>query len=155
MPRVPAKRNRQELVNEIDIKGMMESLSPAHIERISKMAWGQAVGIRDMNRALMDGTYKNFAFRKKQKALVEFMAGVIASQEFQVRLTQWGMDNPGDLFKMFLTTVPKEAEVTVNHEGGVVLLLGKMDSIEDWQREIAGNPEGNVIDVTPNGVDTE
>lgn len=149
MPRWPAKQDRKQLVNEIDVKGMIENASPELIDRLAKHAWGQATGIREMSRAMMDGTYRKFAFRKKQRALVEFMAGLISAQEFQVRLTAWALENPGDFFKMFLTTVPKEAEITVNHEGGVVLLVPKMNSIEEWQKEIAEKKDQDVIDVTP------
>jgi hypothetical protein len=139
------KKDRLELVNEVDVGSMYEKLGPREIEQISKTAWGQAIGVRILQRSIQDKTYNKMNYRRKQKAIVEFMAGLIVDPCFQVRFTEWVMEHPGDAMKMFLTTVPKEAEVTVNHEGGVVLLVPKMDSIEDWQKEMAQQ----TIDVTP------
>ncbi len=128
------------------LTGLMD-LDPDEIRRIAQSAWGHAVGLRDAQKAISTKEWNKLGFRKRQKAILEFSAGIIESTQYQCRYTQWCLENPGDAMRMFLSTVPKEVQATVTVEGNVVLLPAKMGSVQEWLSEV--KVAENVIDVEP------
>lgn len=133
------KSQRKQMIKEIDTDRMVKSFDPELVQRVAKKAWGSSREVRDLQGKLMEpAKFNRLKTRDKIQAVVGFMLGVAESQEFQEQMTHWALENPGDVMKMIVSMAPREAEITHNHEGGVVLLLGKMDSIEDWQKEVAG-----------------
>ena len=132
------KRARKGLIGQVDTKNMVESVGEDLSARVAKKAWGSSREVRDLQGKLIEpARFNRLTYRDKIKAVVGFALGIAESQEFQERFAGWALENPGDVMKMIVSMAPREAEITHTHEGGVVLLLGKMESIEDWQKEVA------------------
>lgn len=148
----PRKDKRGTQVNDISaasVGSLVDAmdLNPDEVKRIAQSAWGQAVGLREGQKYLSSKQWNSLNFRKKQKAILEFSAGIIESARYQERYAQWCLENPGDAMRMFLSTVPKEVQATVTVEGNVVLLPAKMASVQDWLSEVKVSE--TVIDVEP------
>lgn len=131
-------KQRQKKIEEVDADGVVDAFDKELVQRVSRKAWGSSPELKEYQEGLVNRRFSKMNYRDKVKAVVGFLLGVAESQEFQEEMTNWALNNPGDVMKMIISMAPKEAEITHTHEGGVVLLIGKMDSIEDWQKEIAG-----------------
>jgi hypothetical protein len=133
-----------------------EGITDEEILDISRDAWGQAQAIGTANNIVKKLGWNGLTLPKKQKAILEFQAGIIKSPQFQYRYTKWGLENPGDMMRLFMSSIPKEAQITVTHEGNVVLLPAKMGSVQDWLTEVKANPDGEAeSNSTPIDVEAE
>ena len=130
------RRSRREQINTVDGPSMVDKFDVVTVNNISKRAWGGALGLRQAQEKITRAKWGALNHREKIKAVTSFLMGIVESQEFQFECAKWALGNPGDVMKMIVALAPKEAEVTVTHEGGVVLLPAKMASIEEWQAEV-------------------
>ena len=157
-----SREDKKKFLESVDGDGLKAALEKkgfdpdpegCDVVAISKEAWGQSLTLQDARKRQMDRGQKSgwsgMTLREKQQAILEFNSGIISNMAFQVRYTQWCLEHPGDAMRLYYSTIPKEAQITVSHEGNVVLLPAKMRSVQDWLTETKDNPDGDAVDVVP------
>ena len=129
----------------------MADLSEEDISKIADVAWMES---RMANCIIRNGegrghpsSWASCNARTKQRAVVDFVGSVFVSHEFRKRFVKAALEDPLTVAKLYFSTLPKDVEVSVNQQVGIVILPGKAGSVADWMEMAKGEKviDGEVI----------
>ena len=140
----PSRKKRLELLNDIPEETF---------HAISKVAWEEA---RIANAILKRGQFEpgskkqHWEFlgtRQKQKALMDFFAGVMTSEPFRDNLVKEMIARPMEVMKIYASTIQKDVEVNFNQQTAIVILPGKAGNVAQWMEMAKGvkDIDGEVV----------
>lgn len=136
------KRNAEEKQKE-----RKELLSDVRLDELAHRIWKQSqVAQRRLNQRTMvyqsNGIAKEYGAlnaRDRAKVAADFISNVTGIQEYRKAYIQWAVENPGQHMKLQVAIMPKEIEVDVNANMGVIVLPAKMGSVREWEQAAIGN----------------
>lgn len=138
-------KQRLELVNEVEYGELAE---------ISNEAWKSARSVISKN--VGNKPFKEFSIRDKQKVVASYLYAHLESYQFREAVSKWAIENPGDMMKMVVSSLPKEIETTVHHDGSIVVVPARMGNVQDWLKAAGEETvEGEVVDAVPEETDPQ
>lgn len=141
-------------VHTVDRHGQriaMADMSEEEIGKIADVAWMDS---RMANLIIKNGegrghpaSWASCNARDKQRAVVDFVGSVFISHEFRKRFVKAALEDPLTVAKLYFSTLPKDVEVSVNQQVGIVILPGKAGSVADWMEMAKGEKviDGEVV----------
>ena len=134
---------------------LIKDIPEERFQAISKVAWHEA---RVANAILKRGewrkpgekteTWERLGTRTKQKAVMDFYAGILTSEEFRTAMVKEAIARPIDAMKIYVSTIPKDVEVNVNqNQMAVIVLPGKAGGVAQWMDMVNGSKaiDGEVV----------
>ena len=121
---------------------------------ISEEAWRDArvansILLKNQDRTMgaKGSTWDKLNTRQKQKAHMDFFAGVMKTPEYREALVKEMIARPLEVLKIYVSTIPKEVEMNINQQTAVVILPGKAGNVEEWMKMAKGHKDidGEVV----------
>lgn len=142
---------RQGLIKDVD-PGELAALAG----EVAHKAW-QNVSImkahQHKNYISHNGPDANVPFswlsiRQKQRAMSDWMLAISATHAMRCAYAEAALQDPMTHMKIVVSLMPKELEVQVNGQVGIVVLPAKMGSTKQWVEVATGEKEvkGEILD---------
>lgn len=99
-----------------------------------------------------DGTlsFTKMNYKDQLRVTANVLVNLMAQPTYLEALAEWAHREPGQLAKMVVGMMPKEVEIDINQNIGIVVLPAKAGSVSDWMDMVNGT---KVIDAEAIGTE--
>ena len=148
------RQDRLDLLQDVDKPQVEGEVSDKHLQ-VAKTCWREARianAILDRGERKEPGqkvdSWEKLGTKSKQKAIMDFFAGVMTSEDVRASLVKAIEERPLDALKIYVSTIPKDVEVNINqNQTAIVILPGKAGSVANWMEMANGTKaiDGEVL----------
>ena len=148
------RQDRLDLIADV-AEPVLEPEVDAHHVDVARTCWREARianAILDRGERKQAGekleSWERLGTKSKQKAIMDFFAGVMTSEDVRASLVKAIEERPLDALKIYVSTIPKDVEVNINqNQTAIVILPGKAGSVANWMEMANGTKaiDGEVL----------